>query len=118
MYVCYVCMYVCRSSQGALLQMIEFSQQSATGDVRETGLALSLLFIFALLASGYVCMYVGYVYVCLHLFVCMNVYVCICMYAYKLELAAKRPISTLYKRFVGRISFVCMYVCMYVCMFV
>ena len=53
----YVYMYVCRSSQGALLQMIEFSQQSATGDVRETGLALSLLFLFALVASGYVCMY-------------------------------------------------------------
>jgi len=43
-----------RSSQGALLQMIEFSQQSASGDVRETGLALLLLFVFALLASGYV----------------------------------------------------------------
>jgi len=34
--------------------MIEFSQQSASGDVRETGLALLLLFVFALLASGYV----------------------------------------------------------------
>ena len=49
---------VCRSSQGALLQMIEFSQQSASGDVRETGMALLLLFLFALVASGYVCMYI------------------------------------------------------------
>lgn len=42
------------SSQGSLLQMIEFSQQSVTGDVKETGLALLVLFIFALMASGYV----------------------------------------------------------------
>lgn len=42
------------SSQGALLQMIEFSQQSVSGDVKETGFALLLLFIFALIASGYV----------------------------------------------------------------
>eukprot|EP01034_Spumella_vulgaris_P021380 gene21380-27410_t len=42
------------SSQGALLQMIEFSQQSVSGDSRETGLALLVLFIFALAASGYV----------------------------------------------------------------
>ena len=42
------------SSQGTLLQMIEFSQQSVTGDSKETGLALFLLFIFALAASGYV----------------------------------------------------------------
>eukprot|EP01040_Poterioochromonas_malhamensis_P009840 gene9840-10684_t len=42
------------SSQGALLQMIEYSQQSVSGDIKETGLALFLLFIFAILASGYV----------------------------------------------------------------
>jgi cation-transporting ATPase 13A1 len=34
--------------------MIEFSQQSVTGDVKETGLALLVLFVFALIASGYV----------------------------------------------------------------
>lgn len=42
------------SAQGSLLQMIEFSQQSVSGDSKETGLALLLLFFFALLASGYV----------------------------------------------------------------
>jgi manganese-transporting P-type ATPase len=42
------------SSQGGLLQMIEFSQQSVSGDTRETGLALLLLFVFAIIASGYV----------------------------------------------------------------
>jgi manganese-transporting P-type ATPase len=42
------------SSQGTLLQMIEFSQQSVSGDVVEIGLALLLLFIFALMAAGYV----------------------------------------------------------------
>lgn len=42
------------SSQGALLQMIEFSQQTVSGDTRETGMALLLLFVFALFASGYV----------------------------------------------------------------
>ena len=42
------------SSQGALLQMIEFSQQSVSGDNWETGLALLILFVFALMASAYV----------------------------------------------------------------
>eukprot|EP01032_Pedospumella_encystans_P012911 gene12911-14901_t len=42
------------SSQGSLLQMIEFSQQSVAGDSKETGMALLLLFIFAIFASGYV----------------------------------------------------------------
>jgi manganese-transporting P-type ATPase len=42
------------SSQGSLLQMIEFSQQTVSGDMKETGLALLLLFVFALVASGYV----------------------------------------------------------------
>lgn len=42
------------SSQGALLQMIEFSQQSVTGDSAEIGFALLLLFAFAIVASAYV----------------------------------------------------------------
>jgi manganese-transporting P-type ATPase len=42
------------SAQGSLLQMIEFSQQSVSGDAKETGLALLLLFFFALMAAGYV----------------------------------------------------------------
>lgn len=42
------------SSQGALLQMIEFSQQSVTGDSAEIGFALLLLFAFAIAASAYV----------------------------------------------------------------
>jgi cation-transporting ATPase 13A1 len=42
------------SSQGALMQMIEFSTQSVSGDSKETGLALLLLLFFALIASAYV----------------------------------------------------------------
>ena len=42
------------SSQGNLLQMIEFSTQSVSGDSRETGFALLMLLCFALMASGYV----------------------------------------------------------------
>ena len=42
------------SSQGNLLQMIEFSQQTVSGDSKETGLALLMLLCFALIASGYV----------------------------------------------------------------
>ena len=42
------------SSQGTLMQMIEFSQQSVSGDNHEVGLALLLLFVFALVAAGYV----------------------------------------------------------------
>jgi manganese-transporting P-type ATPase len=34
--------------------MIEFSQQTVSGDASETGLALFILFIFAIIASGYV----------------------------------------------------------------
>jgi cation-transporting ATPase 13A1 len=34
--------------------MIEFSQQSVSGDIKETGMALLLLFVFAIVASGYV----------------------------------------------------------------
>lgn len=42
------------SSQGKLMQMIEFSQQSVSGDSVETGLALLMLFCFAVISSGYV----------------------------------------------------------------
>ena len=42
------------SSQGTLMQMIEFSQQSVSGDNKEVGMALLMLFIFALVAAGYV----------------------------------------------------------------
>lgn len=42
------------SSQGSLLQMIEFSQQTVSGDAKETGWALLLLFCFALVAAAYV----------------------------------------------------------------
>jgi cation-transporting ATPase 13A1 len=42
------------SSQGSLMQMIEFSQQSVSGDSKETGLALLMLFVFAIISSGYV----------------------------------------------------------------
>lgn len=42
------------SSQGNLLQMIEFSTQTVSGDSKETGLALLMLLCFALVASGYV----------------------------------------------------------------
>lgn len=52
--IAYVLRTGCGSSQGSLLQMIEFSQQSVSGDTKETGMALFLLFIFALMASGYV----------------------------------------------------------------
>jgi cation-transporting ATPase 13A1 len=34
--------------------MIEFSQQSVSGNIKETGMALVLLFVFAIIASGYV----------------------------------------------------------------
>ena len=42
------------SSQGALIQMIEFSQQTVAGDLKETGMALLILLIFALVAAAYV----------------------------------------------------------------
>lgn len=42
------------SSQGNLLQMIEFSQQTVSGDTKEMAWALLLLLGFALVASGYV----------------------------------------------------------------
>lgn len=40
------------SSQGTLLQMIEFSQQTVSGDAVEVGFAILLLFIFALISAG------------------------------------------------------------------
>ena len=42
------------SSQGELMQMIEFSTQSVSADSRETLLALLVLFAFALAAAAYV----------------------------------------------------------------
>ena len=36
------------------MQMIEFSQQSVHGDVRETGIALLILLVFALISAAYV----------------------------------------------------------------
>lgn len=42
------------SSQGTLMQMIEFSQQTVAGNTREIGMALLVLFMFALAAAGYV----------------------------------------------------------------
>jgi cation-transporting ATPase 13A1 len=36
------------------MQMIEFSQQSVHGDVKETGIALLILLIFALISAAYV----------------------------------------------------------------
>lgn len=42
------------SSQGSLVQMIEYSQQSVAGDIKEMGLALFILFCFALAAAAYV----------------------------------------------------------------
>ena len=53
-----VIVYVLRtgfsSSQGSLIQMIEYSQNSVSGDAFETGMALLLLLFFALIASAYV----------------------------------------------------------------
>ncbi|CAE7817995.1 SPF1, partial [Symbiodinium sp. CCMP2456] len=42
------------SSQGQLLQMIEFSQDKVSGDTREVIIALLILLGFALVAAGYV----------------------------------------------------------------
>ena len=42
------------SSQGELMQMIEFSTATVTADAKETGLALLILFLFALCSAGYV----------------------------------------------------------------
>ncbi len=42
------------SSQGTLMQMIEFSTQTVSGDSKDTGWALVMLLFFALCASGYI----------------------------------------------------------------
>eukprot|EP00941_MAST-03F_sp_MAST-3F-sp1_P000457 g457.t1 len=53
--LCYVMRTGFSSSQGGLMQMIEFaSTQKVSGDSKEIGLALLLLLCFALVASGYV----------------------------------------------------------------
>ena len=52
--LCFVVRCGFSSSQGELMQMIEFSQQQVSDDSRETLYALLLLLIFALMASGYV----------------------------------------------------------------
>lgn len=52
-----LCFVVCTgfsSSQGELLQMIEFSQEKVSGDTKETLVALLVLLSFALVAAGYV----------------------------------------------------------------
>ena len=42
------------SSQGELMQMIEFSTETVSADSKETGLALLILLVFALVSAGYV----------------------------------------------------------------
>eukprot|EP00595_Chromulina_sp_UTEXLB2642_P002743 CAMPEP_0196764326 /NCGR_PEP_ID=MMETSP1095-20130614/5890_1 /TAXON_ID=96789 ORGANISM="Chromulina nebulosa, Strain UTEXLB2642" /NCGR_SAMPLE_ID=MMETSP1095 /ASSEMBLY_ACC=CAM_ASM_000446 /LENGTH=970 /DNA_ID=CAMNT_0042119611 /DNA_START=388 /DNA_END=3297 /DNA_ORIENTATION=+ len=42
------------SSQGTLLQLIEYSQQAVTDDSIEIGLALLLLLVFAIIAASYI----------------------------------------------------------------
>jgi len=52
--LCYVLRTGFSSSQGELMQMIEFSTQQVSADSKETGLALLVLLCFALASSGYV----------------------------------------------------------------
>jgi cation-transporting ATPase 13A1 len=52
--VCYVLRTGFASSQGALMRMIEFSQEQVTGDSRETLVLLLILLVFALLSAGHV----------------------------------------------------------------
>jgi cation-transporting ATPase 13A1 len=52
--VCYVLRTGFNSSQGKLVQLIEFSTESVSGDTKEVAFALLLLLGFALCASGYV----------------------------------------------------------------
>eukprot|EP01052_Picozoa_sp_SAG31_P001199 SAG31_NODE_40_length_31360_cov_6.751575_7_plen_1122_part_00 len=52
--LCYVLRTGFSSSQGELVQLIEFSQQSVSADSWEVGAALFLLLLFALAAAGYV----------------------------------------------------------------
>ena len=51
---CYVLRTGFFSSQGELLQVIEFSRESVTGDSKEIMVALAILTCFALVAAGYV----------------------------------------------------------------
>jgi len=52
--VCYVVRTGFNSSQGSMMQMIEYSQHQMTDDSKETMYALLVLLFFALLAAGYV----------------------------------------------------------------
>lgn len=52
--LCFVLRTGFSSSQGKLVQMIEFSQETVSADSRETLYALFVLLIFALVAAGYV----------------------------------------------------------------
>eukprot|EP00616_Rhizochromulina_sp_CCMP1243_P017602 CAMPEP_0119000990 /NCGR_PEP_ID=MMETSP1173-20130426/64353_1 /TAXON_ID=1034831 /ORGANISM="Rhizochromulina marina cf, Strain CCMP1243" /LENGTH=1550 /DNA_ID=CAMNT_0006952493 /DNA_START=19 /DNA_END=4671 /DNA_ORIENTATION=+ len=52
--LCYVLRTGFSSSQGELMQMIEFSTQQVSADSKETGLALLVLLCFALASAGYV----------------------------------------------------------------
>lgn len=52
--VCFVLRTGFASSQGALMRMIEFSQEQVTGDTRETLVLLLILLVFAVLSAGHV----------------------------------------------------------------
>ena len=52
--LCYVLRTGFGSSQGSLVQLIEFSTQSVSADSTDTFYALCLLLVFALIAAGYV----------------------------------------------------------------
>jgi len=52
--LCYVLRTGFGSSQGELMQMIEFSTESVSADSKETGIALLILLCFALVSAGYV----------------------------------------------------------------
>lgn len=52
--LCFVVRTGFASSQGHLLQMIEFSQDKVSGDTKEVIVALLILLAFALVAAGYV----------------------------------------------------------------
>lgn len=61
-HLCVIACFLCHirppprnsSSQGSQLQLIEFAQQSVSGDSWETGAALLVLLCFALAAAAYV----------------------------------------------------------------
>eukprot|EP00516_Mucochytrium_quahogii_P003470 CAMPEP_0203758686 /NCGR_PEP_ID=MMETSP0098-20131031/11517_1 /ASSEMBLY_ACC=CAM_ASM_000208 /TAXON_ID=96639 /ORGANISM=" , Strain NY0313808BC1" /LENGTH=1546 /DNA_ID=CAMNT_0050651229 /DNA_START=262 /DNA_END=4902 /DNA_ORIENTATION=- len=52
--LCYVLRTGFGSSQGELMQMIEFSTESVSSDSRETGIALLVLLVFAMCSAAYV----------------------------------------------------------------